>query len=190
MGLFKSAEEKRMEERMLVKKAESNIRRYLERLEEAKRRYIEEAKTAKANGIRSQYNLARSGLGMAVQQSRVAEQLLLNMELSRQNKDASEVTRDFVTGMETLGKEIEAQSGRIRVGRAQKHMRKAMAQSGAVAENLSEFMEETELLFGSGGESANARELDEMIARSAAAEEDASAAEVDAALDSLLRGGT
>ena len=40
MGLFKSAEEKRMEEKMLVKKAVGNIKLYIELLEEAKQKYI------------------------------------------------------------------------------------------------------------------------------------------------------
>ena len=38
MGLFKSAEEKRIEEKMLIKKAMSKIKRYIEQLNTAKTR--------------------------------------------------------------------------------------------------------------------------------------------------------
>ena len=41
MGLFKSAEEKRWEEKSLVRKALNHIRTYINKLEEAKKRYIE-----------------------------------------------------------------------------------------------------------------------------------------------------
>ena len=171
MGLFKSAEEKRLEEKMLVKKAIGNIKRYIDKLETAKRKYIEEALTTKKQGIDSQYRLARSGLAMAVRQQQVAEQLLLHMELNQQTKDASEVTRDFVSGMNTLGKEINAQSARINVSRAQKNMRTAMAQSERVQENLEGFMDESEMLFGSvASDTGLESELDALIAREAGAD--------------------
>ncbi|MDE6398142.1 MAG: hypothetical protein K2L51_02365 [Clostridiales bacterium] len=187
MGLFKSAEEKRMEERMLVKKAIGNIKRYIEKLSEAKRRYIEEAVQAKQHGIASQYRLARSGLAMAVRQSHVAEQLLLNLELNRQTKDASEITRDFVAGMNTLGKEISALNGKINVPRAGKRMRAALTKSGEMQANLEGFMEESELLFGEAASDTGLEsELDSMIER----ELQADAASVDtigAELDAMLR---
>ncbi|MCI8458562.1 MAG: hypothetical protein HFE46_02710 [Clostridia bacterium] len=186
MGLFKSAEEKRMEEKMLVKKAVGNIKRYIERLEEAKQKYIEEAKQAKQHGIPSQYRLARSGLAMAVRQSRVAEQLLLNLELNRQTKDAGEATRDFVAGMQTLGKEITALNGRIHVARAQKNMRTALSQSGRMQENLEGFMEESEFLFGeAASDTGLERELDGMIDRELRADESDTAA-MDAEIDEML----
>lgn len=186
MGLFKSAEEKRIEEKMLVKKAIGHIKRYIETLNEAKRRYIEEAVRAKSQGISSQYRLARSGLAMAVRQSRVAEQLLLNLELNRQTKDAGEITAEFVKGMDTLGKEITALNGRVNVSRAQKRMRTALSQSEQMQENLSGFMEESEMLFGDTADSAGLnRELDAMIAREANADE-ADTSAIDAEIDALL----
>ena len=149
MGLFKSAEEKRWEEKSLVRKALNHIRTYINKLEEAKKRYIEEAKRAKQQGIDSQYKLARSGLAMAVRQQQVAEQLLLNIELNQQTKDASEVTRDFVQGMDTLGKQITTLNGKINITRAKKNMRSAMAQSEQMQDNLEGFMDESEMMFGS-----------------------------------------
>lgn len=187
MGLFKSAEEKRIEEKMLVKKAMGNIRRYVEKLQAAKKRYIEEACEAKKHGIQSQYKLARSGLAMAVRQSQVAEQLLLNLELNQQTKDASEVTRDFITGMNTLGKEINTLNGKINVSKAHKNMRTAMAQSERMQENLEGFMDESEMLFGSvASDTGLEAELDALIAREAGADAmDTSA--MDAEIDNLLK---
>ena len=150
------------------------------------RRYIEEAVRAKSQGISSQYRLARSGLAMAVRQSRVAEQLLLNLELNRQTKDAGEITAEFVKGMDTLGKEITALNGRVNVSRAQKRMRTALSQSEQMQENLSGFMEESEMLFGDTADSAGLnRELDAMIAREANADE-ADTSAIDAEIDALL----
>lgn len=188
MGLFKSAEEKRMEERLLVKKAIGNIKRYVSKLEEAKKRYIEEACEAKKHGVASQYKLARSGLAMAVRQQRVAEQLLLNLELNQQTKDASEVTQDFVSGMETLGKEINSLNGRINVTRANKKMRTAMAKSEMLQENLEGFMDESEMLFGSvASDTGMESELDELIAREVSFDEEADTSAMDAEIDALIK---
>lgn len=187
MGLFKSAEEKRLEEKMLVKKAIGNIKRYIERLEEAKKKYVEEAISAQKHGIASQYRLARSGLAMAVRQQQVAEQLLLNIELNNQTKDASEITRDFVKGMDTLGKEITTLNGRINVSRANKSMHKALSQAENMQGNLEGFMEESEILFGEVASGTGIeRELDEMIAREIKAESLDTEA-IDDEIDALIK---
>ena len=187
MGLFKSAEEKRIEEKMLIKKAMSKIKRYIEQLNTAKTRYKEEAIKAKKQGIASQYKLAISGLKMATRQSQVAEQLLLNLELNQQTKDASEVTRDFVSGMSTLGKEINELNGKINVARTSKKMRTAMAQSERMREGLEGFMDESEMLFGSMSDDAGTdAEFDALIMRDMEADT-ADLSEMDAEIDKLLK---
>lgn len=191
MGLFKSAEEKRIEEKMLIKKAMSNIKRYVEKLDAAKRKYIEEACIAKKQGIDSQYKLARSGLAMAVRQQQVAEQLLLNLELNQQTKDASEVTKDFVTGMDSLGREINALNGRINVAKAGKRMRSAMASSAQMQEQLSDFMDESEDLFGmAASEGGLEKELDALIAREVNADSEVSVDALDEEISALLKKAT
>ncbi len=187
MGLFKSAEEKRWEEKSLVRKALNHIRTYINKLEEAKKRYIEEAKRAKQQGIDSQYKLARSGLAMAVRQQQVAEQLLLNIELNQQTKDASEVTRDFVQGIDTLGKQITTLNGKINITRAKKNMRSAMAQSEQMQDNLEGFMDESEMMFGSVASGTGLEsELDALIDREVGAD-NADVSALDAEIDKLLR---
>ena len=187
MGLFKSAEEKRIEEKMLIKKAMSKIKRYIEQLNNAKTQYKEEAIKAKKQGIASQYKLAISGLKMATRQSHVAEQLLLNLELNQQTKDASEVTRDFVTGMSTLGKEINDLNGKINVARTSKKMRTAMAQSERMREGLEGFMDESEMLFGSMSDDAGSdAEFDALIMREMEADS-ADLSAMDAEIDKLLK---
>ena len=89
-------------------------------------------------------------------------------------------------GMDTLGKEITALNGRVNVSRAQKRMRTALSQSEQMQENLSGFMEESEMLFGDTADSAGLnRELDAMIAREANADE-ADTSAIDAEIDALL----
>ena len=191
MGLFKSAEEKRIEEKMLIKKAMSHIKRYIEKLEVAKKKYIEEACIAKKQGIDSQYKLARSGLAMAVRQQQVAEQLLLNLELNQQTKDASEVTKDFISGMDNLGREINALNGRINIAKAGKRMRSAMASSAQMQEQLTEFMEESEDLFGmAASEGGLDKELDALIAREVSVDSDVGLDALDEEINALLRKAT
>ena len=80
MGLFKSKQQKEMEQRMLIRKTMQKIQKYIQNLENQKVKYIEWAKTAKQKGIDSQYNLAVSGLKTAVAQQKKAEEILLNFE--------------------------------------------------------------------------------------------------------------
>lgn len=187
MGLFKSAEEKRFEEKQLVRKALNHIKQYIAKLEAAKQRYIQEAKRAKQQGIDSQYKLARSGLAMAVRQQQVAEQLLLNVELSQQTKDASEITSEFVKGMDTLSKQINALNGRIDVTKAQKNMRTAMAQNEMMQDNLEGFMDESEMMFGDVASGTGLEsELDALIAREINSD-NADVADMDSELDRMLK---
>lgn len=124
---------------------------------------------------------------MAVRQQQVAEQLLLNIELNQQTKDASEVTRDFVQGMDTLGKQITTLNGKINITRAKKNMRSAMAQSEQMQDNLEGFMDESEMMFGSVASGTGLEsELDALIDREVGAD-NADVSAMDAEIDKLLR---
>ena len=55
-----SKEKKRIKEQMLVNQAIASIKKQLNDLENSRKKYIEAAAIAKADGIASQYNLAKT----------------------------------------------------------------------------------------------------------------------------------
>lgn len=111
MGLFKSKEEKRREEKMLLNRAVTSMKKQIERLEASKVKYTDAAVRAKSEGSEKQYELAKYGLRIAVAQKTVVEQMLLNLEMTSQAKDASEVSAEFADGMNLLTGEIIKLSG-------------------------------------------------------------------------------
>lgn len=111
MGLFKSKEEKRREEKLLLNRAVASMKKQIERLEQSKQKYLDAAVRAKNEGSDKQYELAKYGLRIAQTQKTTVEQMLLNLEMTSQAKDASEVSAEFAGGMSLLTGEIIKLSG-------------------------------------------------------------------------------
>lgn len=186
MGLFKSEQDKRIEEKMLVKRAMANIRKYLTKLDGARDRYIEEAKNAKLAGIDSQYKLARSGLSMTIRQRQVAEQLLLNLEMNEQVRDAASVTKSFADGMSSLSKEITGINGKLDIGKAQTKMRAALNLNERTGAGMEAFLEESAGLFGDmTADTGLNGEIDALIDRETGAESQMS--DLDREIDAMLK---
>ena len=82
-----SKETKRIKEQMLVNTAIASIKRQLADLETSRKNYIKAAATARAEGIASQYALAKNAIKIVTAQKTVVEQMLLNLRLSAQIKD-------------------------------------------------------------------------------------------------------
>ena len=106
MGFFKSKQEKEMEQRMIIKKTINQFNKHIRELEDQKGKYLEAAKRAKQEGLDAQYNLALSGLKMAMMQQKKAKEMQLNFELASQMKDLTKVTSLFLDGMSMLSVEI------------------------------------------------------------------------------------
>ena len=88
-----SKEKKRIKEQMLVNQAIASIKKQLNDLENSRKKYIAAAVTARECGIASQYNLAKNAIRIVTAQKTVVEQMLLNLQISAQIKDVSEMTK-------------------------------------------------------------------------------------------------
>lgn len=97
-----SSEKKRIKEQMLINQAIAAVKKQLVDLESSRKRYIQAAATARANGIASQYALAKNAIRIVTAQKTVVEQMLLNLQISSQIKDVSEMTKSFADGMKIL----------------------------------------------------------------------------------------
>jgi len=104
MGLFKTKQEKEIEEKMQVKKTLNQMQKHIDKLEQQKKIYIEAAKKAKKLGLNAQFNLAVTGLRMTMSQQKKAQEMQLNFEIVSQMKDMSSMTHEFLNGLSTISK--------------------------------------------------------------------------------------
>lgn len=149
MGLFKSKQQKEMEQRMLIRKTMQKIQKYIQNLENQKVKYIEWAKTAKQKGIDSQYNLAVSGLKTAVAQQKKAEEILLNFELTSQMRDLNVMTSEFLGGMSSLSREMAKISKNMDFVKVQQEFEVAMMGVEETTFNLDNMLDSSESSFKS-----------------------------------------
>lgn len=106
MALFQSAEKKEMQRRLLIKQTSKNIERYIAGLDKQYRQYTEIAKVAKMKGIEQQFKLAVSAIRAVMGQKQKAEEMLLNIQITSQMRDLTKMTKNFLTSMNTMSKDM------------------------------------------------------------------------------------
>lgn len=141
MGLFKSKEEKAIEQRILIKRTISMMNKHINQLESQKQKYIEAAKKAKLQGSTAQYNLAVSGLKTALAQQKKAEEMILNFELTSQLRDLTKMTSEFLDGMRVISQEMSAITKNTDFVKVQKEFEQAMVGAETQSERLDVFLE-------------------------------------------------
>lgn len=161
-----SKEKKRIKEQMLVNQAIASIKKQLNDLENSRKKYITAAVTARENGIASQYNLAKNAIRIVTAQKTVVEQMLLNLQISAQIKDVSEMTKSFADGMKLLSGSIVQTADGLDFEKVSKQMNKAMISTQLKQAESDEFLQATESGFAAFAQStsgANEDEIDRMI---------------------------
>ena len=143
MGIFKSKQEKEMEQRMVVRKTMRSIEKYIAKLQEQKVKSVEAAKRAKLEGSKQQYSLALSGLRTAMAQEKKAKEMLLNFELTLQMRDLSKMTSEFLNGMSLMSKEMTAITKDMDFAKVQKQFEAAMAGVEQTTDNLDAMLDTT-----------------------------------------------
>lgn len=138
---MKSKEEKQIEERMMVRRTINRMSKYVADLEPKKKQFIEKAKEARLKGATNQERLAKNALKQVLAQQRMAEQMLLNFEITAQLKDLTELSGEFMKGMTSVSKEMSKMADKINFGAATKEFSKAMAKSQMQSEKMSSFLE-------------------------------------------------
>lgn len=159
-------DKKRIQEQMLINQAISSIRKQLNDLENSRKKYIEAAAIAKADGIASQYNLAKNAIRVVIEQKAIVNQMLLNLQMSAQIKDVSEMTKSFADGMKILSGAITETNGSMNFEKATDRINKAMVSTQIKQAEADAFMEATEAGFASiayNTSSASGDDIDNMI---------------------------
>lgn len=160
-----SKEKKLIKEQMLVNQAISSIKKQLSDLESSKNKYIAAAVTARENGIASQYNLAKNAIRIVTAQKSVVEQMLLNLQISAQIKDVSEMTKSFADGMKLLSGSITDTTGDLDFEKVSRQMNKAMVSTQMKQAETDMFLDATQDAFAafSQGSCETEDEIDRMI---------------------------
>lgn len=161
-----SKEKKRIKEQMLVNQAIASIKKQLNDLENSRKKYIAAAVAARECGIASQYNLAKNAIRIVTAQKTVVEQMLLNLQISAQIKDVSEMTKSFADGMKLLSGSITETAGGLNFEKVSKQMNKAMISTQMKQAESDEFLQATEAGFAAFAQSADGvceDEIDRMI---------------------------
>lgn len=159
-----SSEKKRIKEQMLVNSAITSIKRQLAALESSRKMYIDAAVTARAEGITSQYRLAKNAIRIVTAQKTVVEQMLLNLQLSAQIKDVSEMTKSFADGMKLLSGSITRTADGLNFDKVSKQMNNAFVSTVKKQAETEAFLDGTQDAFsGFMADGASDDEIDKMI---------------------------
>ena len=157
-----SKEKKRIKEQMLVNQAIASIKKQLNDLENSRKKYISAAVTARENGIASQYNLAKNAIRIVTAQKTVVEQMLLNLQISAQITDVSEMTKSFADGMKLLSGSIVQTADGLNFEKVSKQMNKAMISTQLKQAESDEFLQATESGFAAFAQSTSGADEDEI----------------------------
>lgn len=163
---------KDIEKKMMINKTLNAMNKQIAKLEEQKKGYIEAGKQAKQKGLTAQYNLALSGLKMTIAQQRKVYEMKLNFEITLQMKDMTNMTADFLNGMQTLSKDMMKITKEKDFMKVQKQFAEAMTGVEMQAERMEEFMDETSSTFSTlnPGTSSDNAELDALMSNEAASD--------------------
>ena len=147
MGLFKSKAEKKLEQKLAIKKTLNSLNKQVNELENTKKSAIEKARVAKENGLTAEYNLALSLYRASVTQQKRAREMLLNFEITTQMKDMASLTKEFLKGLSVLSNEMVKLTNNKDFLKVQQQFEKAITGVETQAQQLDVMMDESEQKF-------------------------------------------
>ena len=159
--MFKK-EKKEIEKKMLIRKTINTMNKQIAVLEEQKNVFIEKAKQAKNHGLESQYHLALTGFKMTLTQQKRAQEMLLNFEITSQMKDMTLMTKDFLSGMSVLSKQMAKLANQKEFLKVQEQFEIAMNHAQTQSEQMELFMENSKDSFATASGSYSAADETEI----------------------------
>lgn len=154
MGIFKSREQRELEQKQLIKRTVYNMNKQIEALEEQKKSFAEKATRAKANGLDAQYELAITGYRLTLLQQKRAQEMLLNFEITSQLKDMALMTKQFLGGMSALSTQMSRLADGSDFERIGRQFKEAMNKAQGQAEQMENFMQDSRTAFKGAAEGA------------------------------------
>ena len=190
MGIFKSREQREIEQKQLIKRTVYNMNKQIEALEEQKKSFAEKASRAKSCGLDSQYELALTGYRLTLLQLKRAQEMLLNFEITAQLKDMALMTKQFLGGMSSLSTQMSKLADGSEFEKVSKQFQAAMRKAQGQAEQMEEFMQTSRTAFDGAAAKAAGEKLPEEtpdISAEIAADGEFSDAAVDKEIEQLRK---
>ncbi len=198
MGLFKSAEERRVERDIKIRQGIRRIEKAIREQGKFQDEFIGNAQHAKKIGDTAQYKFIRSSLKKTATIRKMLERQLLSVKSALIIKRQAEASTDFAQSMGIMATEIGRLFGETDLVKTQADWEKAMVQSQTMEERMGMFLDTIEDMAAQDVELSAAAEVtsDEEIDRLIEAETEAEhqkeldkLAGLRAELDSLKREG-
>ena len=198
MGLFKSAEERRVERDIKIRQGVRRIEKSIREQGKFQDEFIHNARNAKKIGDTAQYNFIRNSLKKTATISRMLERQLLSVKNALFINRQAEASADFAKCMGIMATEIGRLFGETDLVKTQADWEKAMVQSQTMEERMGMFLDTVEdiaaqdMEVSAAGESVSDEDIDRLIEAEAEAEHQKELAKLTglrAELDSLKREG-
>ena len=157
---------KEISKKMLVKQTINSMNKQLQKLEEQKQVYIDAARVAKEKDLPTQYELAMNGLKMTMIQERRVYEMKLNFEITAQLRDMSDMTAEFLKGMEAISKDMFKLSFDKEFFKVGRQFSKAVQENDKQSKVFEDMMKNAQVSFESGSSAISEdeeKELDKLV---------------------------
>jgi hypothetical protein len=165
MGLFKSSEERRIEQQMKIKQGIRAIERSIVQQKKFGEDFIKNAQQAKKIGDQQQYAFIRGALKKTATIQKVLERQLLSIKNAMLMHQQAEASRTFAQSMNILSGEIGKIFGEVDLSKTQAQWEKAVNQASTMEERMEIFLDSMEqgAVAGEKSEPVTDNEIDRMI---------------------------
>lgn len=177
MGLFKSADERRIERDIRIRQGIRRIEKAIAEQNKFTDEFVRNARSARQIGDQAQYQFIRNSLKKTATIRKMLERQLLAVKNALLIKRQAEATADFAGAMALMAGEVQKLYGATDLAKTQLQWEKALAQSQTMEERMQMFLDSIEQGAAADVAAAPAEAItDDEIDRLIAAEEQVEAA--------------
>jgi len=159
MGLFKSAEERRIERDIKIRQGIRRIEKSIREQGKFQDEFIKNAQHAKKIGDMNQYAFIRNSLKKTATIRKMLERQLLSVKNALLIKKQAEASADFAGAMGMMAQEIGKLFGETDLVKTQADWEKAMVQSQTMEERMNMFLDTVEDVAAQDAEMSGASEV-------------------------------
>ena len=144
MGLFKSKEERRIEQDIKIRQGIRRIEKAIAEQNKFSDEFVRNARSAKQIGDAAQYAFIRNSLKKTATIKKLLERQLLAVKNALLIKRQAEASADFAGAMTMMASEVSKLYGDMDLSKTQMQWEKAISQSQSMEERMTLFLEAIE----------------------------------------------
>jgi hypothetical protein len=144
MGLFKSKEERRIEQDIKIRQGIRRIEKAIAEQNKFSDEFVKNARNAKQIGDTAQYTFIRNSLKKTATIKKLLERQLLAVKNALLIKRQAEASADFAGAMTMMASEVSKLYGDMDLSKTQMQWEKAISQSQSMEERMTLFLEAIE----------------------------------------------